>query len=752
MSAAKLFRLGSRKHRRAGQALILVFVLVSAFIGWQLRNASAEIVPAPGGIFEMDGSIDAPNNTDATIPTTPPYDWSSLFDANGNKFAHPGTNSGTGTFTGLLADSFFNDNAPDPQYIGGGSKDQNDVNQWQCTTKGSAPKDEIANSYVALFQAITSVQGGPQSGDLMLELGLERPSVNGSANSGFWLLQDPNATCPAGANQTANFGGGHVANDLFILAGFSNGGTTPTLDAATWPSGQASGAKNVTLTDAASSSVLCNAPGGVTTTFCGMVNSTNVVTPWAPNNTAANPIAANGFYEVAIDLTQTYANLPGSPKVPCFSNYAADTRASPVISSELHDFIGGGFNSCVANVSTTPSSTALQLGSTLTDTATVTGPPGFTPPTGTVTFYECGPLQSAPTTNGPNCTTASGTKLTNATHTDGKIPIDTTTQQATSPSFKPPSAGTYCFLAVYSGDSNYGPESDSLGNECFTVYNSTTSTTPSSTAITLGASVTDTATITPLPAGGPAPTGTVTFYVCSLNTTPTAAGPNCSTSGTKLTDAQHTTGAVTIANTAAAGATPVYQATSPLFKPPSAGTYCFDGEYSGDTTYPGSNDSSSGECFTATAAPANLTSTVSLDDTVKIADNATAGMPTGDVTFKVYGPFTSAPTASCTGTPLNGNGNGTTVTYTSEGFDSNSNGYWTANVDVPATLGNNSSPVWYAWSASFTSANTGGNKNYASGSLGCTSEIVQLTYGTNSGFALPASTTDYLGNSNNINP
>ena len=156
-----------------------------------------------------------------------------------------------------------------------------------------------------------------------------------------------------------------------------------------------------------------------------------------------------------------------------------------------------------ATVTTSPTNSSITLGSSNTDNVTVTGVGSITP-TGTVTFYVCGPFTS-PTT----CTTA-GSKL-------GTVPLSGSAGKATAtgPSFNPTATGTYCFLGVYSGDSNYAGASDgSTTRECFTVtpYTPSVTTSPSKSSVVLGASNTDNATVTGV--GGITPTGTVTFYVC----------------------------------------------------------------------------------------------------------------------------------------------------------------------------------------------------------------------------------------------
>jgi hypothetical protein len=81
--------------------------------------------------------------------------------------------------------------------------------------------------------------------------------------------------------------------------------------------------------------------------------------------------------------------------------------------------------------------------------------------------------------------------------------------------------GTYCFLGVYSGDTNYAGASDgSTTRECFTVTPATpgVTTTPANVPITVGGSDSDTATVTGT--AGVTPTGSVTFYVCKGNANP----------------------------------------------------------------------------------------------------------------------------------------------------------------------------------------------------------------------------------------
>jgi uncharacterized repeat protein (TIGR01451 family) len=97
-------------------------------------------------------------------------------------------------------------------------------------------------------------------------------------------------------------------------------------------------------------------------------------------------------------------------------------------------------------LTTQASSGTITLGSSVTDTATLSGPNGV--PTGTIQFQTCGPnLAGAPTCDGTN-----STNLGSAV----QVGVDGT---ALSPSFTPSAPGWYCFRASYtpSATAMYSP-------------------------------------------------------------------------------------------------------------------------------------------------------------------------------------------------------------------------------------------------------------------------------------------------------
>jgi uncharacterized repeat protein (TIGR01451 family) len=144
--------------------------------------------------------------------------------------------------------------------------------------------------------------------------------------------------------------------------------------------------------------------------------------------------------------------------------------------------------------------------------------------------------------------------------------------------------------------------------------------------ITIGQSVTDTATLSGT--NGPV-TGTINFLVCG----PAVSNPNCQAGGTPVG------GAVTISNG---------QAVSASFTPAAVGHYCFRAEYTPDQFAPYSpsqHTDTTQECFTVNTQTAINTDaggpfTLGVDGTVALTDTATltggANDATGTITFTLY--------------------------------------------------------------------------------------------------------------------
>ena len=315
-----------------------------------------------------------------------------------------------------------------------------------------------------------------------------------------------------------------------------------------------------------------------------------------------------------------------------------------------------------SSTTSTPTSSSIVLGNTNTDSAVVTGNATLGSPTGTVSFYECGPTATA-----QPCTSQTD-QLGSAV---GVTAGAGNTSSAGSATFTPTSAGYWCFGAYYSGDANYSSSSDTSTDECFDVTqaDTVTTTTPSNSSVVLGNSVTDGAVVAGNAAGG-SPTGAVNFYQCG----PTATPQPCTSQANQVGSSVGVTAGA--GNTSSAG--------SASFTPTSTGYWCFAGYYSGDSNYSSSSDTSTDECFDVTAASSSTTSTPGSSsivlgngntDSAVVTGNAAGGSPTGSVSFYQCGP--TATPQPCTsqanqvGSSVGvtaGAGNTSSATSTSEFF------------------------------------------------------------------------------------
>jgi hypothetical protein len=233
------------------------------------------------------------------------------------------------------------------------------------------------------------------------------------------------------------------------------------------------------------------------------------------------------------------------------------------------------------------------------DTATVEGNQAADTPSGTVTFFLCGPIATGSCDGTSNVGSQIGT---------GMLSGSGASASATSPdvntSASPLTPGRYCFRAEWPGDSNYPGSFAEFGgsagtNECFTVekIKTTTETTPSvgsGGTTTFGSQVTDHAVVKAAHTGDGTPTGTVTFFVCEPGQT---SGGACPTGGTQVGSPVETTAVM-------GSSPPASSADSAAVTANKTGTWCFRGVYTPGGTnggnYFGSEDATSDECFTVT--------------------------------------------------------------------------------------------------------------------------------------------------------
>ena len=362
------------------------------------------------------------------------------------------------------------------------------------------------------------------------------------------------------------------------------------------------------------------------------------------------------------DTVTSASFTPDSTGTWCFAAvYSGDGNYNGSSDQSADECYSVGVSS--SSTVTSPTNSSIVLGDSNTDGATVTGSVGGVDPTGTVAFYACGENVD-PCTSG----TLFDTETLSGTSNPGTV---------TSASFTPTSTGTWCFAAVYSGDSNYSASSDQSSDECYTVTAAGTSTSsaPTSSTGALGGPNSDVAVVTGNAAGG-SPSGTVSFYECGPTGTPTPC-----------TSLAHPVGGA-VGVTAGAGDTS--SATSLNFTATSTGWWCFGAYYSGDSNYSASSDTGTDECYDVTSAststisdPTNTTITLGQSDTdhAKVTGNAAGGSPTGTVAFFECGPTSVATPCTSIANQVGGPvivtaGSGDSSTAASASFTPTSAGYW----------------------------------------------------------------------------
>jgi hypothetical protein len=177
-------------------------------------------------------------------------------------------------------------------------------------------------------------------------------------------------------------------------------------------------------------------------------------------------------------------NTSASPLTPGRYCFRAEWPGDTNYPAALTEFGGtNGTNECftiqqiATTTTTTPKSSAspITFGSQVTDHAIVQAvTSGDGTPTGTVTFFICNPSQ----VSGGNCATG-GTQVGSPVTTAAVSPSDPPASSADSDPVTANQTGTWCFRAVYTpggaNGSNYTGSSDATSGECFTVTDTTAS-------------------------------------------------------------------------------------------------------------------------------------------------------------------------------------------------------------------------------------------------------------------------------------
>jgi LPXTG-motif cell wall-anchored protein len=325
----------------------------------------------------------------------------------------------------------------------------------------------------------------------------------------------------------------------------------------------------------------------------------------------------------AVDVPSGNVTVSAAGKYYWVASYGGDANNEAVTGSCGDQGETSTVNPANPTIVTTATGGSLPAGS-ISDSANLTGVTAGAG--GTITFKLYGPSAT------PDCSGAA--IFTQAVTVNGPGnygPVTTTVANA----------GSYYWIASYSGDANNNPVSGQCGDDgetsVVTKANPNISTVAEATDDTLpGTSVKDVASLTGLSANAG---GTVTFKIYSDST--------CSTLVTTL-------GPVNISAVVGGAAT----ATSPDYTGiTQAGTYWFIASYSGD----GNNNAVSGDCgddnedVTIKKAAPQISTTATngtlppgtISDTANLTGvTANAG---GSITFRLFGPSASP---SCSGSPV----------------------------------------------------------------------------------------------------
>ena len=280
---------------------------------------------------------------------------------------------------------------------------------------------------------------------------------------------------------------------------------------------------------------------GTLSTTQGTLSTTTLSIAASPTNDAVPPAAASQTFTQSLTASELAALSPTTPiNVDWDATWSDTYHLTGTLTTTLAELDLP--NDCVAAPSTTTtqvSNSSVVVGTSVTDTATVTGNGAFGVPTGTVTFVECGPISS-------DAVCANGTDVGSA--------VTLSSGKATSDPFTPSAAGTYCFAAVYTPVTNgsYEVSSDNLNgtvqsNECFVVtaappnFTVTKTDMPASgTGVTPGSTIDYTIAIKNVGAG--AGSGTVTDVVPSSLTVGTSPAPACAVTSPDTCSVANTTG------------------------------------------------------------------------------------------------------------------------------------------------------------------------------------------------------------------
>lgn len=317
----------------------------------------------PGGPMELEGDI-----ADGAASGT---DWGAIFGANGLEIP-ANVPAGTLDTTDVIKDFDIGASGPDESYHEPSNKDDQAIDPdgsavWSCVSVNNpTDKTDIVNAYGMAVQGDADASDGDTADDQLFYFGVERFDNSGDAFIGLWLFQ-ADVTCDP-AVDGGKFQGSKQTGDILILANFTGGGSTATIQLFRYTAG-AAGDDPGTFDDLVTVTGKCEntAEGvGLVNDICATLNDTaDVQTPWAmedkvkpgpPNPDPAMTLEPDQFVEGGVNITDIFAsqNL-GAP--PCFGSFMAETRSSSSLDATLKDYALGDLQFCDARVKIDQSAT-----------------------------------------------------------------------------------------------------------------------------------------------------------------------------------------------------------------------------------------------------------------------------------------------------------------------------------------------------------------------------------------------------------
>jgi hypothetical protein len=203
-----------------------------------------------------------------------------------------------------------------------GSKDVQNVSQWNWKAGGANDKDNIQNAGFTVINNTVYFFG-------------DRHDNSGDASIGFWLLQTPVKQLP-----DHSFSGVHADGDILIVSHFVNGGGIDEIKAFKWI-GSSPGALDPTPL-----------PLSPTTLFASG-NDLSYPSPWlyTPKSGPDNIYAQHTFFEGCINLDDVGVSLD-----VCLGTFIVQTRNSQSLNAALEDLVIGGLSEPVTEQTLTGSS------------------------------------------------------------------------------------------------------------------------------------------------------------------------------------------------------------------------------------------------------------------------------------------------------------------------------------------------------------------------------------------------------------